>query len=621
VHRTPPTDPAAQPGGQHPPGDGTAGARTGPAADAHDETPAGLPAAARAQVSAAARTALPAGPEPPPRAGTPDPAAGSSGPPAPRRPRRVPSWAPPDPDPGHAHAPPVPAPCPQPASGAVPAPGTAAASDCAVASAVSAGSASGAAALGSRVRSAARWSLVNTLAIRLGNFATGVVLARFALGPAAWGVYGIAQTVLLVLLSANELGVGLAIVRWDGDPRRFAPTVLTLSTVSSTLVYAALFVCAPAVAHALGSPDATAVLRVMCFSVVLDGLAQVPVGFLTREFAQLERLVLDAVNFLLSTGVTLVLAFRGWGAMSFAVGALAGNGAALAGCCLAVPGALRFGWDPRQARALLRFGLPLAGASVLALGVVNVDTLVVGSVLGKVWLGFYVLAFNISGWPVRIVSEAARRVSLAGFSRLAGTPQALSRGFSRALGVLVTGTVPLCVVLGALAGPFIALVYGAQWHPAARALPWLMCLGLARIGCELAYDCLVAAGRRRLLLTVQGLWLAALLPVLVVAAHGGGIVGVSQGHVLVAAALVVPVHLFALRRAGIALRGVARACAWPALGGAAMAAVTLALHRQLGDGRPALLATATAALAVYALCVLPSRHFLRGTPPPDPAVR
>ncbi|MDX6354553.1 MAG: hypothetical protein QOF98_1456, partial [Streptomyces sp.] len=80
--------------------------------------------------------------------------------------------------------------------------------------------------LGRKVRSAARWSLINTVVMRLGNFVTGILLARFALGPAAWGVYGIAQTVLLVLLAANELGVGLAIIRWDGDARRFSPTVL-----------------------------------------------------------------------------------------------------------------------------------------------------------------------------------------------------------------------------------------------------------------------------------------------------------------------------------------------------------------------------------------------------------
>ncbi|MEU9391033.1 oligosaccharide flippase family protein [Streptomyces sp. NPDC048324] len=470
--------------------------------------------------------------------------------------------------------------------------------------------------LGRKVRSAARWSLINTVVLRLGNFATGIVLARFALGPAEWGVYGIAQTVLLVLLSANELGVGLAIVRWDGDARRFAPTVLTLSTLSSGLLYLALFAAAPTVAGLLGSPHAAGVLRVMCLCVVIDGVAQVPGGFLTREFAQGRRMVIDGLNFVLGTAVTLLLAFEGWGAMSFAVGAVVGNVVTLIGCALAAPGTLKFGWDGEQARALLRFGLPLAGASMLALAVVNVDTMVVGATLGSVSLGFYVLAFNISGWPVRIISEAARRVSFAGFSRLADSPQALAQGFSRALGVLITGTVPLCVLLAGLAEPLIRTVYGDRWAPAAAALPWLMVLGLIRIGSELAYDCLVAVGQRRSLFLVQGLWLVSLVPVLLAAAHLGGIVGVSQGHVLVAGGLVVPVFLFALGRGGIGLGRIARACAWPFLGGAVMALVVLGLERLLGDGRLALLANGTIALACYTLCVLPSRHFLRGVERP-----
>ncbi len=351
----------------------------------------------------------------------------------------------------------------------------------------------------------------------------------------------------------------------------------------------------------------------MCLCLVIDGIAQVPAGFLTREFAQGKRMIIDALNFVLSTTVTLVLAFAGWGAMSFAWGAVAGNIAALVGCALAAPGTLKFGWDPEQARALLKFGLPLAGASLLALAVVNVDTMVVGSTLGQVSLGFYVLAFNMSGWPVRIISEAARRVSFAGFSRLADSPTALAQGFSRALGVLVTGTVPLCVLLAGLAGPVVQLVYGKEWLPAAQALPWLMALGLVRIGCELAYDCLVATGQRRSLILVQGLWLVALIPVLIAGARLHGIVGVSQAHVLVAVGLVVPVFLYALGRAGIGLAPIARACAWPLFGGAVMALVILVAKQLLGDGTLALLVVGTAALAVYVVCVLPSRRFLFGS--------
>ena len=298
--------------------------------------------------------------------------------------------------------------------------------------------------------------------------------------------------------------------------------------------------------------------------------------------------------------------------MSFAWGSVVGNVAALIGCCLAAPGMLRFGWDREQVRELLRFGLPLAGASLLALAVVNVDTMIVGATLGNVALGFYVLAFNMSGWPVRIISEAARRVSFAGFSRLAASPQALAEGFSRALGVVVTATVPLCVLLAGFAGPVVQLIYGREWLPAARALPWLMALGLVRIGCELSYDCLVAVGQRRLLITAQGVWLAALIPVLIVAARANGIVGVSQGHVLVAAGIVVPVFLFALHRGGVRTAAIGRACWWPLLGGAVMAGGIAGLDRLLGESRPALVASGVLVTVAYAACVLPSRGFLLG---------
>ncbi|MET9950088.1 oligosaccharide flippase family protein [Streptomyces sp. NPDC006339] len=467
--------------------------------------------------------------------------------------------------------------------------------------------------LGTKVRSATRWSLINTMVMRLGNFATGIFLVRYVLDPAAWGVYGVAQTVLMVLLSANELGVTLAIVRWEGDVRRFAPTVLTLGALSSGLLYLLLFASAPAVAGLLGSDEATAVLRVMCLCLVLDGLSQVPAGVLTREFRQGRRMVVDALNFVVSTAVTLVLALQGWGAMSFACGAVAGNVVALAGCALAAPGFLRFGWDTAQARALLRFGLPLAGASLLSLAVVNADAMIVGAVLGNVALGYYMLAFNMAGWPVRVISETARRVSFAGFSRLAGTPRALSEGFARALGALMTATVPACVLLGALAGPLVELVYGAKWRPAAEALPWLMALGLARIAAELTYDCLVAVGRRRSLLLIQGLWLVTLVPVLILAARAGGIETVGAGHVAVAGAVVLPAFLLALRRGGIAVRALARVCLRPVLGGAVMAVVVVLLRQHLGEGIAALGATCVIGLVGYGLCVLPGRRLVRGT--------
>src|SRR6202035_3806695 len=113
-----------------------------------------------------------------------------------------------------------------------------------------------------------------------------VLLAPHVFGPSSRGLYAVTQIVLTVLLSANELGVSGAIIRWDGDVRDFARTVFTLSVASSTVIYGALFVTAPYLARMLGSPAATTMVRLICVCVIIDGFASVPLALLDREFAQ-----------------------------------------------------------------------------------------------------------------------------------------------------------------------------------------------------------------------------------------------------------------------------------------------------------------------------------------------
>jgi hypothetical protein len=145
------------------------------------------------------------------------------------------------------------------------------------------------------------------------------------------------------------------------------------------------------------------------------------------------------------------------------------------------------------------------------------------------------------------------------------------------------------------------------------ALQFLAVLGLMRVGFELAYDCLVAAGRRRELIVVQALWLVALVPALVVLSRYRGIAGAGAGHVLVAGLLVAPAFLVALWRAGISLRAVALAVAEPLLWGALSAAAAELVRRALGDGFLGLCAAGTAALVVYSPMLLRLRLILRGS--------
>jgi PST family polysaccharide transporter len=256
--------------------------------------------------------------------------------------------------------------------------------------------------------------------------------------------------------------------------------------------------------------------------------------------------------------------------------------------------------------------MPLAGASLLVLAMLNVDSAVIGAVLGPTALGLYQIAFNISSWPVRAVSETARRVSFAGFSRVAHSTDALAHAFGRGLRLLMTAAVPACVLLGTLAEPLVRTVYGNQWTAAAGPLRFLAALGLLRVAFELAYDCLSAAGRRRALLLVQGSWLVALIPVLWFLAGRLGINGVGLGHVLVAGLLAGPLFVLAVRRAGVPVRTILRSVGPAFLGGTVCGLLSWSLQRLLGDGAVSLVVAGAAGLVGYAVVLLPWVRTWRG---------
>jgi O-antigen/teichoic acid export membrane protein len=465
-------------------------------------------------------------------------------------------------------------------------------------------------ALAKLVRKGLGWSFLNTMVGRIGTVLTGILLARI-LAPEDYGVFAVALVALNALLSMNELGVSLAIVRWPGDLDRIAPTVTTLALGSSVLLYGACWVTAPWLSETMGAPEATPILRLLGLGAIIDGATAVPAALLARTFRQKQRLIADFISFGISTALTIGLAAAGFGAWSLAWGRLAGNGIAAVAFVLLAPRRWKPGWDAGQAKALLAFGLPLAGSSLLVFGMLNVDSIIIGSVLGPVALGFYSMAFNLSSWPVNVFSVVVRRVALAGFSRLADDPVRLRDGFVNSMALLMAVTLPVCVLLGVLAEPLVRFVYGDKWAPAAVALQWLAVLGAVRVAAELAYDLLVAVGRSRATMWLQAVWTLSLVPALAIGARLDGVGGVGLGHALVAGLLITPAYAVAVRRSGVPLRALAAGLARPVAAGAAVAVVA-AGSLVLVPGTFAQLAVAgVLEFAVWAALIAPMRHLLR----------
>jgi PST family polysaccharide transporter len=422
------------------------------------------------------------------------------------------------------------------------------------------------------------WSFVNNLVSRVGQLAVGIVLAR-VLAPRDFGLFAIAMVVYAILTSISELGLSVAIVRQPARTAAIAPTVATLSLLSGALLTLLSWAAAEPLARALGDPAAASVIRVMAFATLIAGATAVPSAILQRDFRQDLRMWADTANLVVSTTTALALAFNGAGAMSLAWSRIAGNGVAAVVLYAVVRERHRPGFDRRAAGSLVVFGLPLTAGSLLWFAILNADYVVVGSHLGAVQLGFYVLAFNIASWPISVFSSVVRSVSLPAFARLGSGEGSAEQALASAARILLAVAGPFCALLAVLGRPTIEAVYGARWTAAAGAVACLSILGVLRLCHELAYDYLVATGRSRAVLRVQLGWLLTLCPALLVGVQQGGLVGVGIAHLVVAALVVMPLYARELHAAGVPLGRTMHAVVRPlvgiAVGGAVAAGVQL----------------------------------------------
>jgi PST family polysaccharide transporter len=392
-----------------------------------------------------------------------------------------------------------------------------------------------------------------------------------------------------------------------------APTATTLIFLTSLIVYGVFFMAAPFCCSLVGASDAAGVTRLLALAIIVDGISAVPTGMLTRYFRQDRRAVADLVNSAVATVIAIVLAVHGHGVWSLAWGRLLGNLVGAVLCMCFSEHRYRPGFKFAAAKKLLRSGVPLLGTTVVTIGVYNVDYLTIGRILGPAALGYYVLAFNVSGWAISIFSFGIDRVSLPTFARLRDNPETLRLAFIRGMTFLGLVTFPVCALMAAMNHPLILFMYGSRWSPSTDALGFLAIFAIVRIIQDLAMDTLIAVGNSLSTLVLQSFWLTVLIPSLIVGAHLDGITGVAIAHVLVGFAVVVPIYTVVIRRLGVSMRLLLKHLIWPLVGGGLSAIVSRTVAEHFQTPLIALVVGGICGLLVYSVAVIPTRRILKSS--------
>lgn len=454
--------------------------------------------------------------------------------------------------------------------------------------------------LGERVRDGATWGAVNIVASRLLQFGTTLLLARI-IAPDQFGALAIAVTVQALVLNLVELGVTADLARGDGDPRGLAPTIFTISAVNGVLVTLLMWTTAGPVAAAFGDPSAAPVVQILSISVLLSSFASVPTTMLWRDFLQKRRFVVEFCALLVTLILVVPLALFGLGALAIAWSRVGGTLVSTVGYWIATPRRFLPGWNTAVAVRVLRIGLPLAAANLLALVVLNVDYFFIGRHLGATMLGLYSIAFSLAALPSGVFTSIVRTFAVPVFGRLHASG-GLAAAAGRIMRAMAWVAFPVSALIAGLGTPLLVSLYGERWSAAGSALIGLGVFGAARVITEVLADVCVGAGRTGGLFWVQIVWVFALVPTMFFFTAAWGIAGAGVAHALVTWLVVIPAYLIAVRSAsGIRVSELLHPLAVPLIAGVIAGVVAWWLSGLLDGSWGSLMLGAAGGLACYLL--------------------
>ncbi|WP_028642309.1 oligosaccharide flippase family protein [Nocardioides sp. URHA0020] len=452
-----------------------------------------------------------------------------------------------------------------------------------------------------RTARGALWLATNGIVVKTSQTVVLLTLAAL-LAPSALGVVALGTLVANVSAVVTSLGTASALVYWRGDVLRAARTAVTVGVAMGAAIAAVLWVAAPSLAAAFHAADGgAAVIRGLTVTLPFLAVAAVTNELLRRRLAFVRRIIPDTTSSVVGAVVAIALVMHGHGVMALVVGQIVQASLTMVLAWVVHPPVLP-GWHREDARGLLSYGGPYAGANLLELVQLNIDYLIVSRVLGGEALGQYSLAFRLAFMPYLMVVVVMSGAAFPYLCRQRGAE--LGRAAVTVMTAALTVVAPICLGIALFADDLVLL--GDKWSPGVPVVAWLAAYaGLLSVG-QLVQTSLNAAGRPAISMGLRLCHLVLLFGALLLLARHG-ITAVAVGQVLVATVVaLVALTLARLHVTGFSLRRLVLSLRPAAVGVAAMATVVLVVRHLVGLTEPSLaglLVVGTLGVVAYAATV------------------
>lgn len=319
--------------------------------------------------------------------------------------------------------------------------------------------------VGSKTRQGIKWTFSLQLAQKILFFGSSVILARI-LCPADYGLAAMAITLDTITWLVLSLGVNSSVMYFQDHLAERCNAAFWMCLISSTFFFIVQFSLAPIVAHFYKAPMLTPIIQASAIGMFIMSFGVIQKTMMSKNLDYKRISILDASTGALQNILYVSFACAGFRVWSFIYPKIII--AIIAVICL---------WNMTKWRPQFKFyfkywGEMLSyGKNVLLISIIdyllsNSTYILIGSMIGSVYLGLYSFAYDKSMLIINNMAAPIIAISFPTFSRLQNHRDKLKNVFFQSIRAisLITFLFGFCQL--AVGYEFICGIFGSKWEPA-----------------------------------------------------------------------------------------------------------------------------------------------------------
>ncbi len=370
------------------------------------------------------------------------------------------------------------------------------------------------------------WGMMSNGSTQLLNLVFGIFLGRL-LSPTDYGIVGVLTIFTAIAGNIQAAGFTQALINIHRPTHREYNSVFWFNVLTSLLLYAVLFFCAPLIADFFHQESLVSVSRFVFLSFVIASLGIVHNAWLVKNLMIRETAIIGFIALLCSGAVGIVLALLGYGYWSLAWQQIV---------YISVTNIVRLyysRWRPtfhidfEPVRTMFPFAVKLLITNILNTLSQNVLTFIFGRLLPIRSVGNFSQASKWNTMAHSFISGTVAQVAQPVLAEVSDDDERELRVFRKMLRFTAFLSFPIMFGLALVAHEFIILTIGTQWLDSIPLLQ-ILCIGGAFMPFYTLYqNLIITQGRSDIYLYTNVAFLVIQIALILLLAQHGIIVMVA----------------------------------------------------------------------------------------------